>query len=104
MDDAGERRILRRGTEERNIPGHCGKNVRGYRGISLLRRDLGDEIEFVTIMWFDTLEDVKAFAGDDYETAVVLEKPRALLSRFDSKSAHFETLVAPEGLGTPVSR
>jgi heme-degrading monooxygenase HmoA len=66
------------------------RQIDGYRGIQLLRRPLGDEIEFVTIMWFDTLEAVQAFAGKDYETAVVPPKARALLSRFDDYSQHYE--------------
>ncbi len=66
------------------------RQIEGYRGIQLLRRTLDDEVEFVTIMWFDTLEAVQAFAGDDYEAAVVPPKARALLSRFDAYSQHYE--------------
>jgi heme-degrading monooxygenase HmoA len=66
------------------------RQIAGYRGIHLLRRDLGDEVEFVTIMWFDTLNAVRAFAGEDYEVAVVPPKARAVLSRFDARSQHYE--------------
>ena len=66
------------------------RQIPGYRGIHLYRRDLGDEVEFVTVMWFDALEAVRAFAGEDYEAAVVPPKARALLSRFDSRSQHYE--------------
>ena len=66
------------------------REIAGYRGIHLLRRDHGDEVEFVTIMWFDTLESVRSFAGEDYEIAVVPEKARAVLSRFDERSRHYE--------------
>jgi hypothetical protein len=41
-------------------------------------------------MWFDTIEAVKIFAGADYEVAVVPPKARALLSRFDARSQHYE--------------
>jgi hypothetical protein len=41
-------------------------------------------------VWFDSLEAVKAFAGPDYETAVIAPKARAVLSRFDARSAHYE--------------
>lgn len=64
--------------------------IKGYRGIQLLRRRLGNEVEFVTVMWFDSLEGVRAFAGEDYEAAVVPPKARALLSRFDARSQHYE--------------
>jgi len=71
------------------------RQIAGYRGISLCRRDLGDEVEFVTIMWFDSLDAVRAFAGEQYEVAVVPAKARAVLSRFDPVSAHYETVVTP---------
>ena len=57
------------GIGERRIP--------GYRGIQLFRRALADEVEFVTVMWFDSLEAVRAFAGEDHEAAVVPPKARA---------------------------
>jgi antibiotic biosynthesis monooxygenase (ABM) superfamily enzyme len=66
------------------------RQIAGYRGIHLFRRNIGDEVEFVTVMWFDTIEAVRAFAGEDYEVAVVPPKARALLSRFDARSQHYE--------------
>jgi len=65
------------------------RHLRGYRGIDLLRRNIGEEVEFITIMWFDSLEAVREFAGDDYEKAVVPPQARALLSRFDERSQHY---------------
>jgi hypothetical protein len=64
--------------------------IPGYRGIELLRRTAGDEVEFVTVMRFDSLEAVRAFAGHEYEVAVVPPAARELLSRFDARSSHFE--------------
>lgn len=66
------------------------RQIDGYQGINLLRRDLGDEVEFITLMWFDSLDAVRAFAGQDYEVAVVPPEARALLSRFDARSQHYE--------------
>ena len=66
------------------------RQIAGFRGILLFRRELGEEVEFVTIMWFDSLEAVRAFAGEDYERAVVPPKARALLARFDARSQHYE--------------
>ena len=71
------------------------RRIGGYRGISLCRRDAGAEVEFVTIMWFDSLDAVRAFAGEDYAVAVVPPKARAVLSRVDAVSAHYETPVSP---------
>lgn len=66
------------------------RHIHGFKGIQLLRRPAGDEIEFVTIMVFDSLEAVREFAGEDYEAAVVPAKARAVLSRFDERSHHYE--------------
>jgi heme-degrading monooxygenase HmoA len=66
------------------------RQIAGFREIQLFRRNLGAEVEFITIMWFDSLDAVRAFAGEDYEAAVVPPKARALLSRFDERSQHYE--------------
>jgi hypothetical protein len=70
------------GIQDRRIP--------GYHGIHLFRRAVGDEVEFITLMWFDTLDAVRIFAGEDYELAVVPPKARLLLKRFDPRSQHYE--------------
>lgn len=67
-----------------------GRNIPGFREIQLFRRDLGPEVEFVTLMWFDSLDAVRAFAGPDYEAAVVPPQARAVLARFDHRSQHYE--------------
>jgi antibiotic biosynthesis monooxygenase (ABM) superfamily enzyme len=69
------------------------REIAGYRGIYLLRRSLENEVEFVTIMRFDCLDAVRAFAGEEYEAALVPPKARALLSRFDARSQHYEVKV-----------
>jgi len=66
------------------------RQIRGFRSIQLLRRHVGNEVEFVTIMVFDSLDAVREFAGEDYEAAVVPGKARAVLSRFDARSQHYE--------------
>ena len=71
------------------------ENADGYHGAYLLRRDLGGEVEFATIMLFDSLEQVRGFAGEDYESAYVPPKARAVLARFDQRSAHYDTLLRP---------
>jgi heme-degrading monooxygenase HmoA len=72
------------------FPGIARRAVPGYRGIELLRRADGDTVEFVTLMWFDSIDDVRAFAGEDYEVAVVPPKARTLLGRFDGRSLHYD--------------
>jgi hypothetical protein len=43
-------------------------------------------------MKFDSLDAVRAFAGDDYEVAVVPPKARALLAHFDQRSQHYQVI------------
>jgi antibiotic biosynthesis monooxygenase (ABM) superfamily enzyme len=63
----------------------------GFLGIDLLRREqAGGETEFVTLLWFESLDSVRAFAGEDYEVAVVPPAARALLTRFDDRAGHYE--------------
>jgi hypothetical protein len=52
-------------------------------------------VEFATIMLFDSLHHVQAFAGEDYETAYVPPRARAVLARFDERSAHYDVLLQP---------
>lgn len=70
-----------------------GRKIAGFREIQLFRQSLGPEVEFMTVMWFETIDAVRAFAGQDYEAAVVPPKARALLSRFDERSRHYEVKI-----------
>lgn len=72
------------------FPTIASKNISGYRGIQLLRRQLSSEVEFITIMQFDSLAAVKQFAGEDYEESYVPDKARNVLSRRDKRSQHYE--------------
>jgi heme-degrading monooxygenase HmoA len=75
------------------------RHIRGFKGIQLLRRDVGKEVEFVTIMVFDSLDAVREFAGEEYELAVVPSKARAVLGHFDERSQHYEIRAEREGEG-----
>lgn len=77
------------------LPAIAGRKIRGLSGAHLLKRDVAGGVEFVTILWFESFEAVKEFAGEDWEAAVVPEKARRLLERFDARSAHYETVLAP---------
>jgi len=79
--------------EDEIFAGIRNRRIPGFRDIKLLRRDAAGEVEFVTIMTFDSLAAVREFAGQDYEVAVVPDKARAILSRFDERSQHYEIRV-----------
>jgi hypothetical protein len=68
------------------------KNVKGYKKISLLKRLLKNEVEFITIMQFDNLEAVKEFVGEDYEKSYVPQSARQVLLRHDEESQHYEII------------
>lgn len=76
--------------KEEIFPAIAAKGVSGYRGVHFLRRPLAEEVEFVTVMWFEGWEAVKEFAGEDYERAYVPESARTLLARYDDRSQHYE--------------
>jgi len=77
--------------KEEIFSGIAEKKVSGYKGIQLFRRPLAnDEVEFVTIMRFDSWDAVKEFAGEDYERAYVPAAAREVLARFDERSQHYE--------------
>lgn len=69
------------------------QQIHGFKSIQLLRREVGKEVEFITIMLFESLDGVREFAGENYEVAVVPEKARAVLSHFDEQSQHYEVIV-----------
>ena len=72
-------------------PGIEAKNIPGYRRLELLSRDLGEEVEFMTIMTFDSLENIVGLQGENYERAYVPEAAQAVLKRWDDVCLHFET-------------
>ena len=87
-DDADDyERLLR----ERVLPG-LGV-LQGFRGANVLRRRAGDEFEFVVLTRFDSLENVRRFAGEDLEAAVIEPEARALLVRFQERVTHYETFL-----------
>jgi len=74
------------------IPGIEAMELIGFQHIDLLRRDVGGEVEFTTLMWFDDLDCIRAFVGDDATVSHVPSAARAVLSRFDERAAHAEVV------------
>jgi heme-degrading monooxygenase HmoA len=69
------------------------RRIPGFRGARLLRRDTGSEVEFTSVTYFTTMDDVHAFAGDTPDRAVVDEAARRVLIRWDSHVVHHEVAV-----------
>jgi hypothetical protein len=74
------------------IPGIEARKIPGFRHIDLMRRDLDGEIEFQTLMWFDDLDAIRDFIGDDYALSHVPPEARAVLNSFDDRAAHFDVI------------
>jgi heme-degrading monooxygenase HmoA len=74
------------------IPGIEARRIAGFRHIDLMKRHLEDEVEFQTLMWFDSLDAIKAFMGNDYSVSHVPAAAQAVLKRFDERAAHYEVI------------
>ena len=74
------------------IPGIEARKISGFRHIDLMKRDRGAEVEFQTLMWFDSLAAIKAFMGEDHSVSHVPAAARAVLKRFDARADHYEVI------------
>jgi antibiotic biosynthesis monooxygenase (ABM) superfamily enzyme len=64
--------------------------IPGYKGSIVLRRSLANEVEFITIMVWESIEALQSVAGPHYAAAIIPEDRLKFLSRFDKESAHYE--------------
>lgn len=78
------RTIVIPGIEERSIP--------GFLSIDLIKRQLEHEVEFITLMWFDSPEAIVAFVGEDVTISHVPPEAREVLVRFDDRSQHYAVI------------
>ena len=78
---------------EEIFPAIASRKIGGYRGAELFIREDGDEVEFVTLLRFDSLDDVKQFAGADEGKPVIYPKAESLLIRMDERSQHYHIAV-----------
>jgi heme-degrading monooxygenase HmoA len=69
----------------------------GFLGLCLLRRQHPDEVEFLVLTLWESMEAIRAFAGPEPEKAVVEPAARATLLRYDSLVSHYEVVAARKG-------
>ena len=74
------------------FPGIESKNIEGYRSVELLRLDGKEEVEFVTIMTFDSLENVVNLQGADYKKSYIPPAAQLLLKRWDKTAVHYSAV------------
>jgi len=78
--------------QEEVFPSIEAKAIPGYRSIELLRRNVGNEVEFVTIMTFASLQNVIDFQGEHYENSYVPDVAQKVLKRWDQKASHYDAI------------
>jgi antibiotic biosynthesis monooxygenase (ABM) superfamily enzyme len=67
------------------------RKIPGFLGADILRRVEDHEVAFITLTRFDSIDAIRAFAGDSYETPVLEPQALALLSRYEQRALHFDT-------------
>jgi heme-degrading monooxygenase HmoA len=71
------------------------RRLDGFGGAHILRREVEDGVEFLTMTHFDSLDAVRTFAGEDWEVPVIEPRARELLSRFEDRALHYESVFEP---------
>lgn len=74
------------------LPSIEAKKIPGYKKIEVLKIELEDEVEFITIMTFDSLQNVKDFQGEDYKRCYVPDVAQKVLKRWDKESTHYDLI------------
>ena len=75
------------------FPSIAARNIKGYRGAELFIYKNGAEVEFMTLLRFDSMEAVKEFAGADESKPVIYPKAESLLLRMDERSTHYRIAI-----------
>ena len=74
------------------FPSIAARKINGYHGAELFVREDGDEVEFVTLLRFDSMDGVKEFAGDDESKPVIFPKAEAFITRM-AQAQHYRIAV-----------
>ena len=76
------------------VPGIKAKNIPGLQKFEILRMELDEEVEFMTVITFESLQDVIAFQGEDYQVAYIPDAARKVLKRWDLTADHYQLIDA----------
>ena len=77
---------------EQVLPGIEAKNIPGFKKVEVLRIELEDEVEFITIMTFESLYNLIDFQGEDYKRSYVPEAAQRVLKHWDQQATHYELI------------
>ena len=67
------------------------RDIHGFLGADVLRRDLDDEVAFVTLTRFTSIDDIRRFAGESIDMPVIEPRAAELLQRYEDRAEHFDT-------------
>jgi heme-degrading monooxygenase HmoA len=73
------------------------RQIDGFKGIYLLRRESSGDVEFVVLTLWESMEAIRKFAGENPEVAVVAPAARVLFREYDAKVKHFEIVLNLDG-------
>ena len=74
------------------FPTIAARKIDGYRGAELFVREDGDEVEFITLLRFDSMDSVTEFAGPDASKPVIFSKAEALITRME-EARHYRIAI-----------
>ena len=75
------------------------ERIDGFRGYRLLRRDVAEDVEFVVLTLWESMEAIRKFAGENADTAVVAPEARGLFRKYDSEVKHYEIILGSDSAG-----
>src|SRR5262245_26825945 len=74
------------------FPSIAARNIEGYLGAELFVREEADEVEFVTLLRFDSMDAVTEFAGPEASKPVIFPKAEALITRME-QARHYRVAI-----------
>lgn len=66
----------------------------GNLGVYAFERTLGEEVEFELVTFWDSVEAIKRYAGEDYEKANYYPEDKDFLLSFEPLVDHFDVVFA----------
>jgi antibiotic biosynthesis monooxygenase (ABM) superfamily enzyme len=75
------------------FPSIAARKIKGYHGAELFINEDGDEVEFVTLLRFDSMDGAREFSGGDGSKPVIYPKAETLLTGMDERSRHYRIAI-----------
>jgi heme-degrading monooxygenase HmoA len=78
------------------------RQINGFKEVYLLRLDSSEDVEFVVLTLWESMEAIRKFAGENPEVAVVAPAARVLFREYDAEVNHFEIVLSLESPGSDI--